>query len=489
MSDKPTNGEAIDPGAKFSARTDGFNSLFGEAPWSPISPQSQGDNRLYSNMTKYWHDNMPSADYLQLYIRNGIATTIVDRPADDCFARGFEIDGDDDDIMSDEMDRLSVSSTYSDAIRWARLFGGSAILMIVKDGGTLEDELNLNNIDTVEDLKVYDSRHIKPTDVLYTNPTNVMYGKPQLFRITPPGKDAFLVHETRLIPFAGDPIPISANIRSMVWWQGKSALDCCANSILRLERAFNWSERLLERKQQGIYKMEGLGDMFARKQDDIVRKRIALVDHVRNILSSVVVDATDDYTIQNLGLDGLQVLLAEFEVAVCADSQFPSVILFGKSASSLNATGAGDLENFYGLVNRIRMRVAKPALERLISVLWLQNSIEGAIPDNWTITFAELWVPPDKEVADTELVKAQARTAEVTMLLQLMDAGILLPEEVRKIIIEKYSDDYDLPDNPTSSGWDASYARSVGGGNDNNTGDGGGNNSGGNNSGGGPSDA
>ena len=200
--------------------------------------------------------------------------------------------------------------------------------------------------------------------------------------------------------------------------------------------------------------MEGLGDMFANNLDHIVQKRIALVDHVRCILSSVVVDATDDYDIKNLGLDNVSNILNEFEVQVCASSQMPSVILFGKSASSLNATGAGELETYYSLVGRIQTRTVKPALEKLVSVLWLQKALKSKIPDKWSIVFEPLWIPPEKEQPEVKQLDATAKSTEVTMLLTLMDAGILMPEEVRKIVINRYADEFEFDENalPTTGG-------------------------------------
>lgn len=471
MPDSNTNSTSA-PGAPRARRTDGFTDLFGVSPFTPMTPPPiSGDNRLYSNMTRYWRGNYANTDYYTMYINNGIAGTIIDKPADDCFARGFVVVGDDDDLLQDELDRLSVNSTYSDAVRWARLFGAAVILMVVKDGGALDTPLNLDSVDTVEDLVVYDNRHIKPTDQLYTDPQNVMYGKPELFRIHPPGGDEFLCHETRLIPFSGEPLPKSTAKSTNVWWLGKSALDYCATDIARLERAYEWTERLLERKQQGIYRMEGLGEMFAAEQDHIVSKRIAMVDHVRSTLSSVVVDMHDEYTVLNLGLDNVQSVLMEFEIAVCASTQMPSVILFGKSATTLNATGAGELEIYYSLVGRLQHRVVKPALERLISVLWLQKSLKSKIPDKWYIEFNPLWVPPDKEVAEVKQLEASAMSAEVTMLLTLLDAGILMPEEVRKIIINRY-EEFEFDENADLSlGGDEDYSASVGGNEEDDTSD------------------
>ena len=447
-----------------SHRHDGWsNVLGGEGRWLPEKPLA-GDNKLFHNMTRYWQTTAGQSDHEALYNASGIASVIIDRPADECFSKRVEIEGDDEELMNDEFDRLSVPATFADAVRWSRLFGSAAILMMVKDGGGWEDELNVDTIDTVEDLIVYDCRYIKPTNRLYSDVTNPKFGQPEWYEIKPPGGTAFYCHETRMIPFSGDPLPKANTAKaSLPWWHGKSALSSCADDIARLMNAYYWTVKLLERKQQGIYKMEGLGDLFAQEMDGIVTKRINLVDTVRNILTSIVVDSKDEYTVLNLGLDNLDSVIGELQIAVCASSKFPSVILFGKSSTSLNATGAGELELYYGMVNLLRTKIAAPALERLTSVLWMQRSLKSKIPENWKIVFQPIWMPSAKEQADTKFVEAQARSAEVTMLVSLMDAMIITPEELRKILSKKYLD-YDLPETVSIDMNDARYAVDTGGG-------------------------
>ena len=448
------------PGKKNGYRLDGYMNLLasrGHYGGVPYGPQ----NRMYSNMDRYW--NITGDTYEELYLSRGVATTIIDRPADDCFANGFGIEGDDDDLMEDELDRLSVSSKFADAVRWARLFGASAVAILAKDGGSWDTPLNLDSLDTVEDLQIYDVRHIQPTDRLYTDPTSPKFGKPEWFKISPPGGTPFDIHDLRLIPFSGDPIPISSRNQSTVWWYGKPILQSCVIDIERLEAAWKWALKLLERKQQGIYKMEGLGELFAQNLDGLVSKRVDLVDTVRGNLNSVVVDALDEYRIENLGLDNVQNVIIEYEVAVCASSRMPNVILFGKSTTGLNNTGSGDLSNYYGMIGLIQSRIAQPALEQLISILWLQKGLKSSIPDTWQIEWEPLWEPSAQEQAQANLTEAQAKNTEITALIQLLNAGVLLPEEIRKIVANKY-EEYQLDDSLDSLGGDEVYAQSVGGG-------------------------
>jgi uncharacterized protein len=412
-------------------------------------------------LERYWATRFSYYEYADLYLKNGVAKKIVDRPANDCFQRGIEIEGDEEGTIFDEYDRLSVYTRMTDAIRWTRLYGGAFILVIVKDGGDLNEPLNYDTIDEIIEFKVYDITCIKITEQTYSDPNDLIkFGQVEIYNVTPPGVTTFAVHESRLIFMSGDPLPLKQIVKTGLTWAGVSALECCFDDISRYDQALQWTIRLLERKQQGIYSMEGLGELFAQQLDEIVSKRINLIDLVRGNLNSVVVDKNDAYTIENLGLDGVQSVIQEYQTALAASSNMPVVILFGKSTTGLNATGAGDLESYYGMVSNIQQTVAKPVLEKITALLYIQKTYTDAIPDDWKICFNPLWVASEIEQAQANQANQTANSTEVTMLLALMNNGIFAPEEVRKIVVNKYSD-YDLPDEIPSTAGDVNYAEGV----------------------------
>ena len=404
-------------------------------------------------------------EYCNIYVTNGLAQKIIDRPADDSVQKGIEIEGDDDSLMSDEYDRLQVMAHMADALRWSRLVGGAVILLIARDGKEINEPLDLNNLDTIEELRVYDALTIRATNKYYENITDpTTYGKIEYYEIIPPGVNAVEVHETRLILMGGEPVPTrygSANpMMVKLPWIGRSVLESCLVDILRYQQGLEWSLRLLERKQQAVYNMSGLGEMFNAGDDKIVQARINLVDTVRGNLNTVVVDKDDTYTIQTADMGGIDSTLKAYQIALCASSNMPIMILFGEQAAGLSNTGAGNLESYYGMVSHIQNVIARPVLEKLTSILWVQKSLAGKIPDKWKIEFNPLWIATDLEVAQTELAENQAHSAEVTMLISLMAEGILSPEEVRSIIVEKYSE-YDFPDGLPSIEGDVGYAQNV----------------------------
>ena len=445
-------------------RNDGYMNMLSGLGMPGIDRSVMGgyrDTSYRGGLSRYWASRFHHYDMGDYYNSHGVAQTIIDRPADDS-VKNIEIEGDDDDIMEAEYDRLNVTTRVADAVRWARLYGGSVLLLIANDGGDFIDPLNLDNLESIIDIKVYDITCIKNSGRYYNDSTNLQtYGSIEYYTITPPGANSFDVHETRLIPVGSSVVPVGYTAAVGIPWIGRAVLESCIESLERYYQALQWSVRLIERKQQAIYNMAGLGEMFANGDDEIVTRRINMVDLVRGNLNSVVVDKDDTYTILNLGLDGLQSLIDEFEINVSADSRMPVVILFGKSTTGLNNTGAGDLENYYGMIGQIRDVIVGPVLEKLTSILWVQKSLQGKIPDQWIIKFNPLWQPTEQEQANTDNLKQQANTSKVNTLVTLMNNGILGPEEVRQIVVNEIYQDYGFDDTLPSDGGDVNYAEGV----------------------------
>lgn len=445
-------------------RFDGFmNVLSGlGVPGLDRTASTVFGNGIGGGLARFWSARQSVLDVAEIYSASGLAAKIIDRPADDCVAQGITIDNDIDEIIANEYDRLSVYQHLSDGLRWGRLFGGSAIMMIAKDGKDLTEPLNLDTLDLIEELRILDISQIRTTEQVYGDPSLSTYGKPEIYRITPPSGIHYDLHETRMIPVGTTPLPIIMHEKRQLYWVGKSALEGCVKSISRYEQAMEWALRLLERKQQGIYAMEGLGEMFNQGDDDIITKRINMIDLVRSNLNSIVIDKNDTYDIKNLDVGGIQQLIQENMVAVSADSDIPVTILFGKSSTGLNATGMGDLENYYSMVGRIQERNARPVLERLTSILWMQREFRSKIPDDWRIKFNPLWEPTQKEQSETSLRNEQAKQAGIGAIIQLINASLILPEEAREIILNEYFDDYDFSDNAFSQQQELDYASDVG---------------------------
>lgn len=373
-----------------------------------------------------------------LFTYNGIARKIIKAPADEAVRAGFELrDGttpllQDADIQS-VLEDLRVQEVFSAALAWDRLYGGAAILMLVNDGGTLEDPLNEEQIKAVEGLEVFEPPEIQVHEsYYYDDPYNPNYGKPEFYTLIGYNGNSFLVHESRLLVFKGGIIPTQKR-RMRDGWGGK-VLDELRENLLQYSAGNSLALMALSRMSQGILKLDGLTNNLENEETEkFVQARLQLIDMVRHLMNTIAIDKEDDYDLKNMSLAGVKEIIEQFETALSAASDIPVTVLFGRSPGGLNSTGKADMENYYNLVRRIQERVLKPKLVRLIDLLQKAKAVT-TLPEHYVIEFKPLWLPTEKEQAEVESLKAQASEHDAGAIQHLVDIGAISAEDARETV-------------------------------------------------------
>ncbi|MEE6030443.1 phage portal protein [Avibacterium paragallinarum] len=375
---------------------------------------------------------------LTLYELGGLAARVVDMPADAAISRSVEIEGDEDKAIFNELDRLKILPALADMVRWSRLFGGSVMLLLTDDGAKLSEPLNINKLNRIDEVRVFDLSQISPTTRRYLDPRRTNYGRFETYRLNIGAVNGSLesqveIHESRLLFMGGDPMP--ERLKNGLHWIGRSMVKTAYQKIRDYQKSLTWSSLILERKQQAVHKMKGLALAIGNGLEDQIRERINLVERGRNLLNGVAVDFEDDYTILNADLNGIIDVLDEFKIAISADVNIPVAILFGQSAKGMNATGKSDFESYYDLIEGIQQHKIKPVLEQLIELIMRQKHITPF--ENWQIHFPSLNTPTDKEQAEARKLNAEAAKAEIGRLIDLVDSGALSTQELRQQIAEE----------------------------------------------------
>lgn len=375
---------------------------------------------------------------LQLYASGGIFGRVVDAPADDAVARGVTIKGDDGRIAA-ELDRLKVLPALADGMRWARLTGGAALMPITDDSARLDAPLNPERLRQIHEFRVFDLTDIDAPERRYRDPYKVNYGQPEIYRVRSLAPDdgtaVFYVHESRLIPIPGDPLPRRLAAVTGVPWAGRTAVERTYRAICRYQEALALALKVLERKQQGVYGMKGLAEAIENEMEAAVQKRIDLVDAVRGLLNTVAIDSEDEYVIHDANVSGVRDLVNEFQVGVSAECGMPVTILFGRSPAGQNATGEADFDGYYDLVEALQRSKGTPALERVVSLILAQESFANP-PEAWSISWPSLKSPTPKEEADVRETNAKAEKAEMEALSLAVDNG-LSEDEARAYLKER----------------------------------------------------
>ena len=367
-----------------------------------------------------------------LYAGDGLAAKIVDLPAEEMVRAGFEIEGlQDAHSVVSEVEGLKVLPAISTATKWARLFGGGLIVMLINDGGDLIDPVNEDRIKSVEQLRVYD-RYDATRYSRYDDPADRRFGQTKLWQISPASGNPYVVHESRCVVIDGDQVP--DRIRESYDGWGGSVINRIYRDLIRAGMSLEWGNALLERAQQGVHAIPGLAELLAQPDGEkMIIKRVNLVDMARSVNNTVVIDADEKYTLESTPLSGVADIMDRMGLSLAAVAKIPESLLFGRQLGGLNSTGASDLENWYARIGQEQQVTILPALDRIVGLIM---KAQGVYTDDYLIKFKPLWVPSAKESAETEKTKADVRRTYV-------EIGSLDPSEVRSMLA---GDGYDIDD-------------------------------------------
>lgn len=417
--------------------------------------------RLYQSQTaqtgEMW---IPDYDLAEKYQYNGLFSKIIDRPAEEALKHGMEYNVSDADLrefLDDALDRLDWEEKAVTAIRWARLFGGSIIVMLLDDGGGLEEPVNWQDVRSVEELRVYERAIVQP------DPDTYRTGKAEYFDVSSTYGGTFRVHRSRCLVFKNGSLPEYGAAQQYYYW-GLPEYIRIHKDLSRALKTHTNAANMIEKSVQPVYKQKNLQSTLAAEGGDTaVLKRLNVIDQARGMLNSIAVDMDgEDYDFKTFQMTGAKEILESTCNLLSAVTCIPQTILFGRSPAGENATGESDLENYYNFVEGIQKRMLKKNIRTLIKAIVQAGVYDGSIenPGNIKPTFKPLWSLSETEKATVELTKAQrAQVAAQTAQLYI-DMQAIQPEEVRQALAKDEQVDVESildnqTENPQEEGWAA----------------------------------
>ena len=417
--------------------------------------------RLYQSQTaqtgEMW---IPDYDLAEKYQNNGLFSKIIDRPAEEALKHGMEYNVSDADLrefLDDALDRLDWEEKAVTAIRWARLFGGSIIVMLLDDGGGLEEPVNWQDVRSVEELRVYERAIVQP------DPDTYRTGKAEYFDVSSTYGGTFRVHRSRCLVFKNGSLPEYGAAQQYYYW-GLPEYIRIHKDLSRALKTHTNAANMIEKSVQPVYKQRGLQNMLAGPNgDEMELKRLQVLDASRGIMNTIAVDMEgEDYDFKTFQMTGAKEILESTCNLLSAVTCIPQTILFGRSPAGENATGESDLENYYNFVEGIQKRMLKKNIRTLIKAIVQAGVYDGSIENPGSIKpiFKPLWSLSETEKATVELTKAQrAQVAAQTAQLYI-DMQAIQPDEVRQALsqdgnlnIEDILDNQ--PEDAQDDGWAA----------------------------------
>lgn len=380
----------------------------------------------------------------RLYEGHGLFAKIIDAPAEEAIKHGFDLGLKDDSVEKFTMaalDDLDWDEKATTGIKWSRLYGGAIGVMLIDDGGGLEDTLNWNRIRSIDEIRVYERSLVQPDFAsLYAydpkNPFHTrasQFGQPEFYHVFSM-YGSFKVHESRCLIFRNGILPERTSNPLYRYW-GMPEYVRIKRSLRQTVTSHETAPKLLERSVQAIYKMKGLASLLQTDEgENQVLKRLEVIDEARSILNSISIDSEgEDYDFRTMQFSGVKDIIDSTCNMLSAVTNIPQTILFGRSPAGENSTGDSDMENYYNYVGRIQKLMLKRNLKTLLDVIYRAGvaSKELQAEPEYTLTFSPLWSLSEKEQADVDKIKADTALVKAQTAQAYVDMQALDPSEVR----------------------------------------------------------
>lgn len=380
-------------------------------------------------MTEKYTDSKLTA----LYEGVGLFAKIIDTPAEEALRSGFEITGTLNrntlDSIYETLDELNWEENATNALRWARLFGGAIVVMLINDGGDLESPLNWKRIKSVDDLVVFDRSMIE---------TVTPAAEPEYFIVTNP-YTRFKVHRSRCLVFKNAPVPERTDNSVYRFW-GIPEYWRIRDAMHSLEHTHESTAQILERFTQPVYRMKGLSEGLQTEEgEEQIWKRLETIDIARGLYHSIAIDTDESFDFLSVPLTGISEIVEASQTLLSAVTCIPRRILFGndtrKNAFGITMSHSTDeftSEIWYNHVAGIQAIMLKPNLAHLLRVLLQATYNNGEIDEipKFSVKFSPLWSMSELEKADAKHKKALANLHRAERTRTYHQMGAITKKEI-----------------------------------------------------------
>lgn len=350
---------------------------------------------------------------------------IVKIPVDDSLREGWTWKADDETTtkIENEQNRLNMVGKIHEAACRARKDGGALIYM----GGLPGDPSTPIDLTTIpagslKYLLVLGKGQVTPYE-RDNDPLSPEYGNPKMYMV---GFNR--MHPSRCIRFIGEK---NLDYANMVWdgW-GMSIYPPMEKAILNVDKTSAGISHLIDEAKIDVIKMPNLtAGLATAEYEGLLMKRLVLANVLKSINNMLLLDAGDgdegsgeEYEQKQINFAGLPDVL-QIQLAVLAGaSDIPATRLLGKSPDGMNASGKGDLQNYYDRISSDQKMILTPTLAPLFNAVIC--SALGKRPAEIWYDWNPLYSMTEKEAAEVE--KIFAETIDKIAMTGLISTEVLI---------------------------------------------------------------
>lgn len=447
---KSKNAVQVVPAASNAEITNSLTSLVGSlAPFMQFGGANMtisSVDSMFVNSRWYLLSNFRQL-LSQVYVENGIVQTLVDQPVDDAFRTGFDVktgqlDGDEIEALLYYMENSGMLTALKDSKKWARLYGGGAVLLITDQKASVPLRIQDLKEDSPIEYRAVDMWELYYTRMNVQNDYAIMDDSLDMN-----ANDEFFdyyghqVHRSRVFVQKGKQAPSFIRPRLRGW--GMSVLEKVVRSFNQYLKNQDVVFALLDEAKVDVFKMKGFNTaLMTATGTEQVSKRLQHANTIKNYQNALTMDKDDDYEQKQVTFAGLSDILVQIRQGLAADLKMPMTKLFGISAAGFNS-GEDDIENYNAM---LESEIRAPATPQIVELLQIACQIKfGFIPDDLKV----IWKPLRILSAEEE---EKVKNHKFNRVMSAFQSGLIGPLEAKESLnkdallpVEVKEDDTVLP--------------------------------------------
>ena len=344
-----------------------------------------------------------------MYRESWLTMRIIDMPSEDMTRAWYRLSSSLSEEQVHTLRRLearhSVKQELTNALRWARLYGGSLALMVIRgEEDRLDQPLDPDLLlpDCFQGLLVLDrAQGIQPSPELVTDLDDPDFGLPESYTVDLDAENrrSVVLHHSRVLRFVGRELPRTETVRENYW--GASEMEHIQEELLKRSAASANIAQLLFQANITTLKMSDLGDLLnagTEEQRRSVEYAMGMENRFRTSFGIQLLSKDDSMENHTYSFAGLGEIYEQFMMDMAGASEIPATRLFGRSPQGMNATGESDLRNYYDMIASLQERQLRPALEKLLPVMAV--SCWGYVPEDLEFVFEPVMTTSPAERAE-----------------------------------------------------------------------------------------
>lgn len=317
--------------------------------------------------------------------------------------------------------RLMLWHKLRAALRTARLHGGSALVLGVRQG-LPNQPLRVDALtkETLRYAVVFSRFQLSAPFGMDRDPESDFFMQPAMYEITGPKGNRLQIHPSRVIPFHGAPLPEgSLSISEIDRFWGDPLLTSIKSAIDNAETSQAAVASLLHDLKQDVLSVPGLTEKIATEaQEGLLAARIEAARQMKSMFNTLLIDGGkggeareggETWETRQITFTEHPELVRLFLEIVGGAADIPVTRLLGQSPGGLQSTGKGEQDDFNRMIESRQDVDLGPALLRLDEILI--RSALGNRPETIGSTFSPLDAPDKAQ--ESEIEKREAETVQI----------------------------------------------------------------------------